>query len=193
MLIVSVLIDEGSDTDVWVLVYVFQERQKWGEDGRWWNITKGNTDIKNENQYFFLFNLVVFGPLFFWFLVFLMPAGMRLAPPAKSLFCFVFSLIKLIDVPGSPIRPSGSDKTPWRHAADISDCSHGVLEERYVLVLVKKTVSTNVCCASGQLCFILYGGENIFHNPVFCLFVCFQREGCVWCKNVYRKFPFALI
>lgn len=120
-----------------------------------------------------------------------MPAGMRLAPPAKSLFCFVFSLIKLIDVPGSPIGPSGSDKTPRRHAADISDCSHRVLEKRYVLVLVKKTVSTNVCCASGQLCFMFYGGENIFHNPVFffvCLFVSSVRAafGVRMCIESFR-------
>lgn len=51
------------------------------------------TQRKWKPIFFFLFNLIVFGPLFFWFLVFLMPAGMRLAHLLKSLFCFVFSLI----------------------------------------------------------------------------------------------------
>lgn len=37
------------------------------------------TQRKMKTNIFFLFNLIVFGPLFFWFRVFLTPAGMRLA------------------------------------------------------------------------------------------------------------------
>lgn len=111
-----------------------------------------DTDKKKKNQYFFLFNLVDFGHLFSWFPVFLVRAGWG-SPHLLHLSCFVFSLMKLIAVPGSRTCPSGN-----------------------VFVLVKKTVSTNVCCVCvcGQFCFIFYGGENVFHNAVS---FCSQCEG----------------
>lgn len=145
-----------------------------------------DTDKKKKNQYCFLFNLVDFGHLFSWFPVFLMQDEAR---PACCISPVLFlalwnSLLSQVQGPAHLVQI----KPPWQHAADISDCSHRVLKKRNVLVLVKKTVSTNVCCVC-VASFVLYFTEEKTYSTMLSLFVP-SVKGRVWCKNVYRKFPF---
>lgn len=160
-------------------IYVFQERQKWTEGGCCWSIDIRTQRRRKTNIFFYLIwlTLAPFSPgsRCFW-----CPQGR--GSPHRSISPLLFLALWN----SLPFQVPGSDKSPRRHAADISDCSHRVLEKRNVLVLVRRLYrQMSAVCVCGQLCFIFYGGENIFR-----LFVP-GVKGRVWCKNVYGKFLFA--